>query len=53
MRVSKKLPHSFTTTIDGQGVSQNSSTVHFVSDVHFSNLSIHDEGGGTAADAVA
>ena len=52
-RISKKLPHSFTTTIDGQGVSQNSSTVHFVSDVHFFNLSIHYEGGGTAADAVA
>ena len=45
-------PTNFTTTIDGQGVSQNSSTVHFVSDVHFSNLSIHYKGGGTAADAV-
>eukprot|EP01052_Picozoa_sp_SAG31_P036543 SAG31_NODE_4579_length_3121_cov_1.314692_1_plen_361_part_00 len=42
---------NFTTTIDGQGVSANVSTVHPITDIHFSNLSIHYEGGGIASDA--
>ena len=42
---------NFTTTIDGQGVSANVSVPHPIHGIHFSNLSIHYEGGGVAADA--
>jgi hypothetical protein len=42
---------NFTTTIDGQGVSQNATVPHPIHEVHFHNVSIHYEGGGVAADA--
>jgi len=42
---------NFTATMDGQGVSQNVSSVHAISEVHVRNLSIHYEGGGVASDA--
>lgn len=44
---------NFTATMDGQGISENASTVHPISGVRFENLSIHYAGGGgTTEDAV-
>jgi hypothetical protein len=43
---------NYTTTIDGQDLSQNVTEVHWISDIHFTNISIHYEGGGRAEDAV-
>ena len=46
------LDTNFTLTVDGQGVSQNVSQSHPITNLRFTNLSIHYEGGGQARDAL-